>query len=202
MGPGTFRATGINDLGQVIANACLPDVLAAPYSRCTAYRLDPVADPPAVVEFYNASLGHYFMTHVLSEIALLDQGTEIRGWVRTGQSFNVFVSVSAHTSPVCRVYIPPALGDSHFYGRSRAECDATLLNHPTFVTEDGDFFRALLPANGNCMVGTIPVYRLFNNRPDANHRYTTDRTVRDAMLEQGWVAEGDGADGIAMCVPE
>ncbi len=62
--------------------------------------------------------------------------------------------------------------------------------------------RSYLPTAGVCPAGTQPVYRLFNNRPDANHRYTTDRALRDAMVAKGWVAEGDGPDAVAMCVPQ
>jgi hypothetical protein len=35
-----------------------------------------------------------------------------------------------------------------------------------------------------------------------NHRYTIDRALRDAMVAKGWVAEGDGPDAVAMCVPQ
>jgi hypothetical protein len=45
------------------------------------------------------------------------------------------------------------------------------------------------------------VYRVFSNRPDANHRYTIDRAVRDDMVARGWIAEGDGPDRVVMCAP-
>jgi hypothetical protein len=32
-----------------------------------------------------------------------------------------------------------------------------------------------------------------------NHRFTTDRAVRDAMIASGRVAEGSGPDAVAMC---
>jgi hypothetical protein len=46
------------------------------------------------------------------------------------------------------------------------------------------------------------VYRVFSNRPDANHRYMTDRVVRDQMVAKGWLAEGDGPDLVVMCAPQ
>ena len=52
---------------------------------------------------------------------------------------------------------------------------------------------------GVCPAGTVPVYRAFDNRADANHRYTTDRTVRDHMAAIGWTIEGDGPDFVVMC---
>ena len=50
--------------------------------------------------------------------------------------------------------------------------------------------------------GQVPVYRVFTNRVDANHRYTTDRATRDAMVAKGWIAEGDGEDTVVMCAPQ
>ena len=37
------------------------------------------SDFASAVEFYNATLDHYFLTHIANEIALLDAGTTIRG---------------------------------------------------------------------------------------------------------------------------
>ena len=48
--------------------------------------------------------------------------------------------------------------------------------------------------------GTQVVYRVFSNRADANHRYMIVRTLRDQMIALGWLAEGDGADLVVMCV--
>jgi hypothetical protein len=36
-----------------------------------------------------------------------------------------------------------------------------------------------------CPVGTIPVYRLGNQRVDSNHRYTTSAAIRTQMLDAG-----------------
>ena len=93
------------------------------------------------------------------------------------------------------------LGDSHFFGRGTGECNETGANHPTFTLEAADFFRMLLPVVGKCPPNTMPVYRVFSNRADANHRYMTDTLIRTAMVAKGWLAEGDGADLIVMCAP-
>jgi len=153
------------------------------------------------VEFYNATLDHYFLTHIANEIAILDAGVTIRGWVRTGQSFNVYAAAGAQTSPVCRYYIPPAKGDSHFYGRGTAECTATGAANPSFIDEDAQFFHVVLPTLGVCPAGTRNVHRVFSNRLDANHRYMVDSATRDHMVTTGWLAEGDGPDLVVMCAP-
>jgi serine protease len=157
--------------------------------------------PVTLVEYYHAGFDHYFMTWVAAEIALLDAGT-LKGWARTGRTIRALESAVAGTSAVCRIYIPPGKGDGHFFGRDAAECEDTMTKNPTFVLESPAFFHLYPPSVGNCAVGTVPVYRVFSNRVDANHRYTTDRAVRDAMVAKGWVAEGDGADIVAMCAPE
>jgi serine protease len=162
------------------------------------------AAPPTalpVAEYYNATLDHYFITWNPAEQQNLDAGNTPTKWVRTGHAFRAYVAPQAATSPVCRYYIPPALGDSHFFGRGTAECDATGRNNPSFVLEDPAFMHMILPTAGTCPAGTVPIYRVFSNRADANHRYMTDRSVRDMMVGRGWVAEGDGPDLVVMCSP-
>jgi hypothetical protein len=96
-------------------------------------------------------------------------------------------------NPVCRFYIPPAHGDSHFFSASPTECADVLArsgsdpNYSGFVEEtDHAFFMALPDApTGACPAVTVPVYRLFDNRADANHRYTTDPAVKAAMVARG-----------------
>jgi len=157
--------------------------------------------PALVVEYYHAGLDHYFITWVPDEIAVLDAGVQIRGWVRTGRVFNGYTTVLAGASSVCRFYIPPALGDSHFFGRGPVECTATSTKNPSFVLEDASFMTMFLPAAGVCPSNTVDVYRVFSNRPDANHRYMTDKGVRDQMVAKGWLAEGDGPNLVVMCAP-
>ncbi|MEO8754870.1 MAG: beta-propeller fold lactonase family protein [Casimicrobiaceae bacterium] len=161
----------------------------------------PPAAPVSVVEFYNASLDHYFITWVAEEIAKLDAGVVIKGWARTGKSFLVYNTPQAGTSAVCRFYIPPAKGDSHFFGRGTTECFTTGQKNPTFDLEDPRFMYVFLPAAGVCPANATQVYRVFSNRPDANHRYMTEKAVRDQMVAMNWLAEGDGPDLVVMCAP-
>jgi hypothetical protein len=157
----------------------------------------------SVVEYYNATLDHYFMTASPAEMAVLDSG-EIGGWSRTGYSFPTYLAPHAGTSPVCRYYIPPALGNSHFYSVLPSECNAIPQLYPTFELEGLDVMYMAIPdaATGACPAGTIAVYRLWNHRNDTNHRYTVDPLLRAAMIARGYVSEGYGPQGVGMCAPQ
>jgi len=56
--------------------------------------------------------------------------------------------------------------------------------------------------NGACPAGTAAVYRQWNQRIDSNHRYVADPTLRAAMIERGYLSEGYGVDGVALCAPQ
>ena len=130
-----------------------------------------------VVEFYNMGLDHYFITYGAQEISDLDTGVH-KGWARTGYSFKAYTAAQTGTSPVCRFYIPPAQGDSHFFGRGQKECDDTAAKFPT-LRPRGPGIHADVPASGGRVSGApTEVYRVFSNRADANHRYMTDPAIR------------------------
>ena len=78
-----------------------------------------------------------------------------------------------------------------------------LAKFPTFTYETAAAMYMFLPhpVTGACPIGAIPIYRVWNTRVDSNHRYTTDIGVRDAMVAKGYVREGYGLDGVAMCSP-
>lgn len=164
---------------------------------------------PTVVEFYNAALDHYFLTADVQEISDLDNGVH-PGWKRTGQQFQVYVqdptpvSGQAPLADVCRYYGLPAFGlDTHFYSGISDECDAVAKNWPDrWELETPDAFAVHLPdsSDGTCPPGTSPLYRLFNNRADVNHRYTTWLAIRNQMIAQSWIPEGYGKLGVSMCV--
>jgi hypothetical protein len=180
----------------------LTAVLAANACSGSFYTFAPIAPQTVnVVEYYHAGFDHYFITWLADEIAILDAGTTIRGWTRTGRTFRAYATAQPGTSPVCRYYIPPGYGDSHFYGRGAEECDATGFKFPHLVEEAREFMYVTLPVNGVCPDGMDAVYRVFNLRADANHRYMTDPVLRAEMEALGWAIEGDGPDRVVMCVP-
>ena len=169
------------------------------------------ARPVTAVEFRHAGLDHYFLTDLQPDLDALDSG-RTPGWARTGLSFKVhpgLASGGGGVSPVCRWYIPPARGDSHFFSASPAECAAVAQKTLTdpwyggYVQETAQAFFVALPdaTTGACAPGQVPVYRLWNGRLDSNHRYTADLATRAQMVAQGYVAEGYGPDAVAMCAP-
>jgi hypothetical protein len=161
--------------------------------------------PPSTlvaVEYYWAARDHYFITASPIEIAALDASPP-GGWLRTGASFPVYQTQIAGANPVCRFYLPPEFGDSHYYSASPDECAAVRAKYPGFNYEAPDVFYVPLPdtLTGVCPPGTAIVYRLWNQRADTNHRYTTSVTLVQQTLARGSVLEGYGLTSAAMCAP-
>ncbi|HLW11330.1 MAG TPA: glycosyl hydrolase, partial [Casimicrobiaceae bacterium] len=90
-------------------------------TACFAFAVNAPARAETVVEYYNATLDHYFITPLADEIDALDSG-HIVGWTRTGLVFDASSSPGDGLAAVCRFYIPPAHGDSHFFSALPAEC--------------------------------------------------------------------------------
>ena len=157
-----------------------------------------------VVEYYRADLDHYFLTASPAEINYVD--TFLRGiFQRTGLFFYAYLSpvlAPLGVRPVCRFYANAnVLINSHFYTANQDECLFVMQNWPgIWSLEQADAFYILVPdAAGNCPSGTLPVYRFFNNRRDANHRLTVDLSTRRSMINRAWVAEGNGPNGVVSC---
>ena len=166
--------------------------------------------PTTVVrEFYNPGLDHYFMTNRADEIALLLSGA-IPGWQPTGKAlYAVSRPLSDAYRPVCRYLLERPGGFSHFFSAWDDEC-AALAAEPTDMLEARAAFYVAVPSEGACGTrgpipgngyGVIggPVYRLWNGKPETNHRFVTELAERDAMVARGWIPEGQGIYDIAMC---
>jgi hypothetical protein len=187
-----------------------------PSSKCPGL-IHPTPTFVSAVEYYNATLDRYFMTASGVEIDALDSG-RLAGWQRTGESLTVgeaprtlfFLEYAYGGNPVCRFYLPPPDGDSHFLSAAADECAAVRARFPTFTEETSAAFYAATPdpANHECPVlhsidfdnALQPVYRLWSGRADGNHRYTTSTAIRAAMIGRGWLPEGYGPLGVVMCV--
>ena len=155
-----------------------------------------------VVEYYYPYLDHYFITAQPAEIAYIDS-VLYGSFQRTGLYFYAYLSpiiAPPGSRPVCR-FFAAGLINSHFFTANESECNFVLTHWPGtwFLETPASFYIQVPDVNGNCPDGTLPVYRFFNNRNDANHRYTVDLSVRRAMLNRSWVPEGSGPNAVAFC---
>ena len=95
--------------------------------------------------------------------------------------------------------------DDHFYSASADECDAIERDYPMYVLEDRAAFYAWLPdaATGACphKLGIeLPVlFRTWNPKSNA-HVFTVSEAMRDLLVGRGFIAEGYGPSGVAMCL--
>ena len=160
--------------------------------------------PAALVREYRSVTGErYRLAITQQEKAALDTGRE-PGWRRTGRYFRTLdplATDAADAVPVCRFYLPPPHGDTRIHSAHAAECAAIPRAIPGAVLEARDAFRAALPQDdGSCRAPLLPLYRSWNGLGAANHRLTTDLPEHADMLVRGWIGEGAGTIGTAMCV--
>ena len=118
------------------------------------------------------------------------------GWVRTGLTFKALRERQPPgASPVCRFYLPPAFGDSHFYSASPAECAQVAATYPGFVYETAAALYIGLPdtSDGRVPVGDgRPSTACGTTGPTPITATRRAATVRQQMQAQGWIAEGYG----------
>lgn len=158
-----------------------------------------VPSPVPVTAFYHSGLGHYFITASAAERDSLLAGGGGGGWQSVDPGFRAWPADSpapTAAQPVCRFY--SALVNSHFYTAGPRECES--LQQPgSGWSYEGIAFRALVPTKGSCPAGTVPVWRLFNDRAaagDSNHRFIASSDTYRHMMANGWIGEG-----AAFCSP-
>ncbi len=191
------RTSGLCGAGMLDAGAAVANTPPA--------TLNPPPGALPVIEYYSAALDHYFVTASPEEIAQLDAATD-GTFQRTGYFFYAYldpVSAPAGAQPVCRFYGADVLINSHYFTADAAECEFVRDRWPgVWLLELPAAFYVQVPdADGKCPEDTLAVYRFFNNRRDANHRYTIDLSVRRSMINRGWVPEGNGAAAAVFCTP-
>ena len=160
------------------------------------------------VEFYNRTLGHYFITATASEAKLVDDGAAGPDWVRTGRSFPAWLdpaNAPSNAAGVCRFYSAGA--NSHFYTADSGECEglkqleaaerdrARSTGAPILGWQyEGLSFRIEAPTGGSCPAGTTAVSRVYNNGfvngDGSNHRFVDDSELRGLMVDRSWISEG------------
>lgn len=156
------------------------------------------------VEYLHRQFNHYFVTANGDEMRDLDLAANAP-WERTGKLFKVWYESSANVLPACRFWSDQSFAprSSHFYTPYVNEC-AQIRAGIVWSYEGTAFWLKLPDAQGLCQTGTQPLYRAYNDGQGGapNHRYTVDLKVLDAMVTQGWIAEGDGRTRVFACVPQ
>ncbi len=155
-----------------------------------------------VTEFRHPQFDHYFITAYPDEAASLAAGN-LPPWTPTGKTFKAWSGPGTNITNVCRFFSATfAPRSSHFYSGNAVECPA-LTAGGVWTLEAPNAFYMMPSATGACPSGTMPLFRLYNSGMSGapNHRYTIHRSARAAMLAAGWIAEGNGVDGVFACVP-
>jgi len=168
-------------------------IAALALAGCSAL---PAHAADTLIEFYNTTLNHYFITIDPNEAAAIDSGAAGPGWQRTGKTIAAYISPAAApagAAAVCRFYGNVAAGgpNGHFYTADAAEC-AQVKQDAGWHYERIEFY-VQTKVGGACPANTAPVYRAYNGRfaqHDSNHRYTTDVATYNGMVAQGWSGEG------------
>jgi serine protease len=193
--------------GTACANgACGSGLLDAGLALQSTFPGDAVAPPGTVpvIEYYRSDRDHYLMSANPAEISFIDLVLN-SVFQRTGELFYAWTDKTLAplgAVPVCRFYAA-GLIDSHYFTANAFECQYILAHWSgVWALENSAAFYVLLPdVNGFCPANTLPVYKFFNNRQDANQRHTIDLSVRRAMQNRAWVPQGIGPSHVAFCAP-
>lgn len=165
-----------------------------------------------VVEFYNTTTNHYFITATAADAMFIEAGNAGPGWVRTGRTFSAWLDdakAAGGSATVYRFYSAGA--NSHFYTAredeiellKRLEADERRAAASTGARVlgwqlEGKAFDIQVPVNGACPMGTTAIQRLYNNGVSSgegsNHRYVDAGGLAALMTDRAWIAEG-----IAFC---
>ncbi len=198
--PGTQCAlAGICGAGMLDAGLALQSTVSSADSA--------PAGTVAVIEYYRADLDHYFMSADASEIYYFDTALAST-YRRTGEVFYAWTDPAlappgAQLQSVCRFSNPSPLIDSFIFTAVDSECQF-MINHYAGIWHldtPSAFYVLQSDSNGACAAGSLPIYRFFNNRNDANMRHTRDLAVRREMLNKQWAPYGAGPNGVAFCSP-
>lgn len=198
--PAAFVVTAVSRSGSV-ADFSQPST----FFSVVRTAAQPAGKPSVIVEYFHEVFKHYFNTLEQHEIDLLNAGA-FSGWSRSPGSFIAYANAQdapVGTVPVCRFF--SGQYTAHFYTADASECQAVIDRWPdAWTLETRNAFYIYVPdkITGQCAPELMPVYRLYSTRSGPNHRYVTDRDLRDVMVRAGWVAEGYGPEAVIMCSPK
>ena len=168
--------------------------------------IDPDAAAPGpeavdVVEFYNASLDHYFITWGPARSRISTPDARPRAGRAPARRSGLHVAAGRHVPRLPLSTSRPARATRT--SSAAAPPSATRPVSRIRLRARRAELHAPVPAGRRASVrrARSPFYRVFSNRADANHRYMIDAAMRDQMVARGWLAEGDGPNLVVMCAP-
>ena len=179
----------------------------SPDTMTVSTRHNTLANTHLATEWYHAGFDHYFHTASALENAVIGDGAYADDWERTYGFFRVWTAPGAGRQPVSRFFSTQwGSKSSHFYTAVKAERDLLVAGVITGWQLEADEIYYIGIADystGACPAGTVPLYRMYNNMLGGapNHRFTGSLAARDAMVAQGWVAEGSGPNVVYGCTP-
>ena len=158
-----------------------------------------------MTEYVVTSFNYYFLTSRDNEKALLDANPAFK---RTGNSFNVLADPVAGAMGIRRFYFDQIAKNgtrgSHFYTLIASEIAALNGLNPTNaaqprlpINEGIDSYAYPAAADTvaeKCDADKEKIYRVFRGNArfpdDANHRFTSNRTLYLQLISEGWEDEG------------
>jgi len=150
-------------------------VLFEAFFGANSTRASSAYNPYSVFRVYIPWTGEHFYTNYYNEmIGLVSGGAQFEGVAFLAPQY-------AGTKPVHRFWMPIA---KHFFTIDEGE-RANVQNILRYTSEGIGWYSQ---PNGS-VVGTIPVYRLFNPR-SGDHLLTTSAAERDAVTRGGYIYEG------------
>lgn len=158
-------------------------------------------------EWYHEAFDHYFHTASALENQVINDGAYGQDWNRTYGYFRVWTAPGAGRQPVSRFFSTQwGTKSSHFYTAVKEERDllvAGVISGWQLEADEIYYIGIADYATGACPAGTVPLYRMYNAMLGGapNHRFTGSVAERDAMVAQGWVAEGSGPNVVYGCTP-
>jgi len=156
-------------------------LLAASIGDAHAVAYNPIPPMSGMFETYNASIVDHLYTINYSQ----SYQSLWQGYAQQQTPFYIERTAQATTLPLLRFWKGPPQTE-HVYVTTQAEIDYVLAYGWVYEGVEGHLYTVQVP-------GSIPLLRLskFNgNTGDLAHKYTTDNSVVQQYVAQGWYAEG------------
>ena len=143
-------------------------------------------------EYRHKTHDRYFITARSEDQAAVEPGGALAlQWESTGNTYSLYESQVAGSTPLCRFYIPATM--THFYTADSAECLQLRNDEPFKSSFNYEGFEHYAIKSVTCPSNTTQVFRVFSNSAALNqrrHRYTSSQATLSSLVASGWANEG------------